>query len=72
MPSPPKKWLTSGSILTPVIFEHPQFEKPPLYLWFLVISFKLLGVGAVSARLVSALFGLLSVVGTFLLYEKAD
>jgi 4-amino-4-deoxy-L-arabinose transferase-like glycosyltransferase len=60
----------SGSILTPVIFEHPQFEKPPLYLWFLVISFKLLGVSAVSARLVSALFGLLSVVGTFLFMKK--
>jgi 4-amino-4-deoxy-L-arabinose transferase-like glycosyltransferase len=65
-----KEMANSGSILTPVIFEHPQFEKPPLYLWFLVISFKLLGVSAISARLVSALFGLLSVVGTFLFMRK--
>ncbi len=65
-----KEMAGSGSILTPVIFEHPQFEKPPLYLWFLVISFKLLGVSAVSARLVSALFGLLSVVGTFFFMRK--
>jgi 4-amino-4-deoxy-L-arabinose transferase-like glycosyltransferase len=65
-----KEMANSGSILTPVIFEHPQFEKPPLYLWFLVVSFKLLGVSAVSARLVSALFGLLSVVGTFLFMKK--
>ncbi len=65
-----KEMANSGSVLTPVIFEHPQFEKPPLYLWFLVISFKLLGVSAISARLVSALFGLLSVVGTFLFMRK--
>ncbi|MCX6831268.1 MAG: glycosyltransferase family 39 protein [candidate division Zixibacteria bacterium] len=65
-----KEMADSGSMLTPVIFEHPQFEKPPLYLWFLVISFKLLGVSAVSARLVSALFGLLSVAGTFLFMRK--
>jgi 4-amino-4-deoxy-L-arabinose transferase-like glycosyltransferase len=65
-----KEMAASGSMLTPVIFEHPQFEKPPLYLWFLVISFKLLGTGAVSARLVSALFGLISVVGTFYFMRK--
>ncbi len=65
-----KEMLAQGSILTPLIFQEPNFEKPPLYFWLVMLSYKLFGVDAVAARFASALFGLLSVVGVFLFVRK--
>lgn len=60
-----KEMLTQGSFLTPLIFDQPQFEKPPLYYWLLMAIFSLIGITAWSARLVGALFGCLSVLLTY-------
>jgi 4-amino-4-deoxy-L-arabinose transferase-like glycosyltransferase len=55
------------SFLTPYIFGEPQFEKPPFYYWLVISGFRLFGVNEFSARLASAIFGILGVVGTYLL-----
>ena len=62
-----KEMLNRREILTPHIFGKPQFEKPPLYYWFVMLGFKVFGVNEFSARIASALFGILGVVGIFLL-----
>jgi 4-amino-4-deoxy-L-arabinose transferase-like glycosyltransferase len=50
----------SGDWITPRLYGTPWFEKPPLYYWSAALTFKLLGVNEVSARLPSALFALLA------------
>lgn len=65
-----KEMIENRSYLTPLIFQHPQFEKPPLFYWLLVGSFKVLGVNTISARLVPALFGILGVIACFLFLRK--
>lgn len=65
-----KEMLSHHSILTPFIFDQPQFEKPPLYFWLLMISFKAFGVNTFAARLVPALFGIMSVLGTFMFLRR--
>jgi len=50
----------SGDWITPRLYGKPWFEKPPLYYWGAAISFKLLGVSEVAARLPSAISALLA------------
>lgn len=60
-----QEMLDSGSVLTPVIFDQPQFEKPPLFYWALEVSFKVFGVHPLSARIIPVLCGLIGLVCTF-------
>ena len=62
-----REMLDRDEFLTPYIFGEPQFEKPPLYYWLILISFKALGVNEFSARLPSALLGILGIIGIYLL-----
>jgi len=62
-----KEMLQGHNFLTPVMFGYPQFEKPILFYWLLIFSFKLFGITEWAARLFPALFGALGVVFTFLL-----
>ncbi len=61
-----KEMIERHNFSTPFIFGHPQFEKPILFYWLLIFSFKLFGI-AEWARLWPALFGTLGVVVTFLM-----
>lgn len=45
---------------------QPYFEKPPLLMWAIAISYKLLGVNEFAARLPSAISGILLVYVTYL------
>jgi 4-amino-4-deoxy-L-arabinose transferase-like glycosyltransferase len=45
---------------------QPYFEKPPLLMWSIVASYKLFGVNEFSARLPSAIAGILLVYTTYL------
>jgi 4-amino-4-deoxy-L-arabinose transferase-like glycosyltransferase len=65
-----KEMLSHHSWLTPLMFGQPQFEKPPLYYWFLMLAFQLFGVTAVAARLVGVVIGCASVLGTFLFVRR--
>lgn len=65
-----KEMLSGNSPLTPLIFGKPQFEKPPLFYWLLMASFKVFGVSTFAARLVPALFGMIGVLGTYFFMRK--
>ncbi len=65
-----REMIASHSWLTPLIFGARQFEKPPLFYWLLITSFKMFGINAVSARLVSALFGTIGVLWTYILLKR--
>ena len=50
----------TGDWVTPRLYGKPWFEKPPLYYWGAALSFKVLGVSDVTARLPSAFAALLA------------
>ena len=64
-----REMLARGEFLTPFIFGEPQFEKPPLYYWLVIFSYKLFGVNEFAARLPSAIVGILGVLGVYFLAE---
>jgi 4-amino-4-deoxy-L-arabinose transferase-like glycosyltransferase len=65
-----REMLQHGSVLTPILFGEPNFEKPPLTYWLLMGSFELFGVHPASARLVPAVFGLLGALATYLFAKR--
>lgn len=65
-----KEMLANNSVMTPLIFGKPQFEKPPLFYWLLMGSFKILGINTFAARLVPAVFGIIGVLGTYFFMKK--
>lgn len=65
-----REMLTHKSFLIPLIFEKPQFEKPPLFYWLILVSFKVFGVGTLAARFVTALLGIIGIFGTYLFVNK--
>lgn len=60
-----KEMLNAKDLLTPRIFEAPQFEKPIFAYWLFMLSLKILGFTPFAARLAPALCGLFAV---FLIY----
>ena len=48
-----KEMMQQSSYVTPLIFGHPQYEKPPLFYWLLIAAFKMAGVTRAAARFVS-------------------
>ncbi len=65
-----KEMLANKSPLTPLIFGKPQFEKPPLFYWQLMASFKIFGINTFAARFVPAMVGLIGVLGTYFFMRK--
>jgi 4-amino-4-deoxy-L-arabinose transferase-like glycosyltransferase len=53
-----REMLESGDLVTPRLNGARYLDKPPAYFWAVAASFRLLGVGELSARLPSALFAL--------------
>ncbi len=62
-----KEMLNRGDWATPYLYGKPQFEKPILIYWLVESSYKMFGVNEKSARLPSAVFGLLGVIAMYLL-----
>ncbi len=56
-----------SSWATPYLFDQPQFEKPPLFYWFLRLAYKILGFSPFAARFFPALFGCIGVLAVYLL-----
>jgi 4-amino-4-deoxy-L-arabinose transferase-like glycosyltransferase len=61
-----KEMLSHHSFFTPLIFEKPQFEKPPLTYWLIMSSFSIFGINEKSARLPMVIFGIIGVVATYI------
>ncbi|NQT33198.1 MAG: glycosyltransferase family 39 protein [Candidatus Omnitrophica bacterium] len=62
-----REMLVSGDWTTPRIFGSPQFEKPVLYYWLVILSYVFLGITEFSARFSSAVFAVAGVIGIYLL-----
>lgn len=62
-------WL-SGQYVMPTLNRQPFLEKPPLYWWVMSASYGLFGVSDGTARLPSAVFGLLTLLFTFLIGKR--
>jgi 4-amino-4-deoxy-L-arabinose transferase-like glycosyltransferase len=60
----------SGDLIVPRLNGSPFLEKPPLYWWVQVAGFHLFGLSHGVARLPSALFGVLTMLTTYLLGRR--
>jgi 4-amino-4-deoxy-L-arabinose transferase-like glycosyltransferase len=49
---------------------EPYFNKPPLYIYLTTLGYHVFGINEFSARIVSALFGIATVMATFLFTKK--
>src|SRR5437867_1597575 len=63
--------LERRDLVTPYLFGHPQFEKPPLYYWLACGSFAALGRNEFAARAPGALFATLLVLMTWVFGRAA-
>lgn len=55
----PKEMLQFNDFISPRIYGDYWYDKPPLYYWLVVLSFKLFGVNEFAARFPSALLSIL-------------
>src|SRR6185369_16298139 len=60
----------TGDLTVPRLNGSPFIEKPPLYWWVQVAVFRLFGLSHGVARLPSALFGILTILTTYLLGRR--
>jgi len=66
----PREMLERGDLITPTLNYVKYFEKPPLLYWINAASMKIFGLSEFSARLPSALCGLLTVLATYLIARR--
>ncbi len=62
-----QEMLQTGDVLSPTYFGEDRFQKPILYYWLVLISYKIFGVNWFGARFVAVVFAALSVCVTWLL-----
>ena len=65
-----REMLERGDWLSPSLGEVYYPDKPPLVYWLMAAFDHLFGAGELSSRLAAALFGLLGVVGVFLVGRR--
>src|SRR6185503_4421533 len=62
--------LREGNLLSPTYFGENRFQKPILFYWFVLFSYKIFGVNWFAARLTAAFFAALSICVTYLLARR--
>jgi len=62
--------VQTGDYLSPTYFGEDRFQKPILFYWFIILGYKLFGVGWFGARFFSVIFAGLTVVTTWLLAKE--
>ncbi|MBN2820039.1 MAG: glycosyltransferase family 39 protein [Bacteroidales bacterium] len=65
-----REMLLTGDYLTVRIFFEPFWEKPPLFIWFQVLSMKIFGVNEFAARFPNAIAGIITLVALFNMGRK--
>lgn len=60
-----REMFVNNDWLVPTFNGELRTDKPPLHYWFMMISYKIFGVSAFSARFFSAVFGVLTILSTF-------
>ncbi|MGE0268391.1 MAG: ArnT family glycosyltransferase [Candidatus Omnitrophota bacterium] len=58
--------VQSGNIMSPKYFGEDRFQKPILFYWLILLSYKMFGISWFSARFVSCLFAAATLVVTWL------
>lgn len=67
-----REMFLRGDLITPTLGGHTWFEKPALLYWMIIAGFKLFGVTEWSARLPSAISGLLTVAAVFVMGRQLE
>ena len=62
-----QEMLHSGNIFSPVYFGENRFQKPILFYWLILLSYKLFGEGWFAARFVAVIFSSLTLAVSWLL-----
>ncbi len=65
-----QEMLTQHDFLSPTYFGEDRFQKPILYYWLILLSYKILGVNWFAARFVAVLFAGLTVLLTWIMAKK--
>ncbi|MBI4589071.1 MAG: glycosyltransferase family 39 protein [Candidatus Rokubacteria bacterium] len=65
-----KNMAESRNYLVPLFFDKPFFDKPILYYWVQILSFRLFGTNEFAIVFPSGLFGLLTVLATYLFTSR--
>lgn len=60
-----EEMMTRGDLVIPTVNGTVRAHKPPLHYWFMILAYKLFGVGEFSARFFQAFFGLATVLMVF-------
>lgn len=60
-----REMFVNQNWLIPTFNGELRTDKPPLHYWFMILSYKIFGVSAFSARFFSAIFGILTILSTF-------
>ena len=67
-----REMFLRGDLITPTLGGHQWFEKPALLYWMMIASYKLFGVSEWSARLPSAVSGILTIAALFLVARRVE
>jgi 4-amino-4-deoxy-L-arabinose transferase-like glycosyltransferase len=67
-----REMFLRGDLITPTLGGRTWFEKPALLYWMIIASFKLFGVTEWSARLPSAICGVLTVAAVFVVGRQLE
>ena len=65
-----REMLESGNYIVPTFNDALRTDKPPLHYFFMMIGYTLFGVNPFGARFFSAIFGMLTIVCTYLFVKK--
>ena len=65
-----REMIETGDYLTVQIEYQPFWEKPPLFIWFQVLSMKIFGINEFAARFPNALAGFFTLMVLFFLGRK--
>ena len=65
-----QEMIQSGNFISPTYFGENRFQKPILYYWFILLSYKIFGINWFAARFASSVFGALTVCLTWLIGKR--
>lgn len=65
-----REMFVNSNWIVPTFNGELRTDKPPLHYWFMMLSYKLFGIDAFSARFFSAFFGVLTLISTFHFTKK--
>jgi len=65
-----QQMMKTGDVLSPKYFEENRFQKPILYYWLILLSYKIFGVNWFAARFVAVVFAGLTVSLTWLMANQ--